>query len=93
MKSDKDLEFENHMNKVTKAIEKINKKVDLEQEDIREVFKSLMNAQISISEGFDEQIEELVERFTKLEDFIFRNINRKEDKNGSIHRWNKNSRD
>lgn len=93
MKSDKDLEFENHMNKVTKAIEKINNKVDLEQEDIREVFKSLMNAQISISEGFDEQIEELVERFTKLEDFIFRNINRKEDKNGSIHRWNKNSRD
>ena len=67
MKSDKDLEFENHMNKVTKAIEKINNKVDLEQEDIREVFKSLMNAQISISEGFDEQIEELVERFTKLE--------------------------
>ena len=93
MKSDKDLEFENHMNKVTKAIEKINNKLDLEQEDIREVFKSLMNAQISISEGFDEQIEELVERFTKLEDFIFRNINRKEDKNGSIHRWNKNSRD
>ena len=93
MKSDKDLEFENHMNKVTKAIEKINNKVDLEQEDIREVFKSLMNAQISISEGFDDQIEELVERFTKLEDFIFRNINRKEDKNGSIHRWNKNSRD
>ena len=93
MKKDKDLEFENHMNKVTKAIEKINNKVDLEQEDIREVFKSLMNAQISISEGFDDQIKELVERFSKLEDFIFRNINRKEDKNGSIHRWNKNSRD
>ena len=78
MKKDKDLEFENHMNKVTKAIEKINNKVDLEQEDIREVFKSLMNAQISISEGFDKQIEELDERFTKLENFIFRNINGKE---------------
>ena len=78
MKKDKDLEFENHMNKVTKAIEKINNKVNLEQGDIREVLKSLMNSSISISEGFEKHIEELGERFTKLEDFIFRKINRKE---------------
>ena len=80
MKKDKDLEFENHMNKVTKAIEKMNYEADLDQEDIREVLKSLMNSSISISEGFTKQCEELNEKFTKLEDFIFRKNYMKEVK-------------
>jgi hypothetical protein len=82
MKNDNNLNFENHIKKVNRAIEKINNKVDLEEEEIREVLKSLMNSCISISERFDNQIDELGERFKKLENFLFRKNHKREDKNG-----------
>ena len=72
--------LEEHMAKVTKAITKINEGTKLNDEDIREIFKSLMNAQIVVSETseklekkFDAEINVQRDRIKKLEDFLFRN--------------------
>lgn len=71
--------LEEHMAKVTKAITKINEGTKLNDEDIREIFKSLMNAQMVVSETseklekeFDREIKVQRDRIDKLEDFLFR---------------------
>ena len=72
--------LEEHMAKVTEAITKINEGKRLNDEDIREIFKSLMNAQIMVSEAseklekkFDAEIKVQGNSIKKLEDFLFRN--------------------
>ena len=71
--------LEEHMAKVTEAITKINQGERLNDEDIREIFKSLMNAQMVVSETseklekeFDREIKVQRDRIDKLEDFLFR---------------------
>ena len=71
--------LEEHMAKVTEAITKINEGTKLNDEDIREIFKSLMNAQMMVSETseklekkFDAEIKVQSDRVNKLEDFLFR---------------------
>ena len=72
--------LEEHMAKVTEAITKINQGERLNDEDIREILKSLMNAQMVVSETseklekkFDAEIKVERDRINKLEDFLFRN--------------------
>ena len=76
-------ELKEHMAKVTKAIHKINREETLDDSDIREILKSLMNAQIMISEIEEDHkneiktsIEKLEKQIKKLEDFMFRDSNK-----------------
>ena len=64
----KENKLEEHITKVTKAIEKINLEQPLDDSDIRETFKSIMNGQIMISEKQDE----IENKIKSLEDFLFR---------------------
>ena len=70
--------MEEHMSRVTEAIHKINSDEILNETDIKEVLKSLMNGQIFISEKnemiehkIEEKIKNINARIEKLEDFIF----------------------
>tara|TARA_Y100001936_G_C15861515_1_gene552726 strand:+ start:309 stop:512 length:204 start_codon:yes stop_codon:yes gene_type:complete len=49
-----DQNLDQHIKKVEKAINKINNNQELENFEINELFKSLMNAQIMVSEKQDE---------------------------------------
>tara|TARA_B100001029_G_scaffold89940_1_gene73853 strand:+ start:1870 stop:2112 length:243 start_codon:yes stop_codon:yes gene_type:complete len=69
-----------HISIVTEAIRKINEKIKLNDEDIREIFKSLMNGQIAVSkevEDFEDdmimEIDNLKDRIKKLEDLLLTN--------------------
>ena len=64
----KEKKLEEHITKVTKVIEKINLEQPLDDSDIRETFKSIMNGQIMISEKQDE----IENKIKSLEDFLFR---------------------
>ena len=75
----KENKLEEHMAKVTEAITKINEGTRLNDEDIREIFKSLMNAQMMVSETseklekkFDAETKVQRKKINKLEDFLFR---------------------
>ena len=68
-----------HMEKVSNAISKINEEQELNDTDIREVLRSLMNAQIMVSESekelgerLDADIKKLANYIKKLEDHLFR---------------------
>ena len=72
-------QLEEHMADVTVAITKINQGERLDDKDIREILRSLMNAQIMVSEAseklekeFDREIKVQRDRIDKLEDFLFR---------------------
>ena len=71
--------LEEHMADVTVAITKINQGERLDDKDIREILRSLMNAQIMVSEAceklekkLDREIKMQRDRIDKLEDFLFR---------------------
>tara|TARA_Y100000590_G_C15360502_1_gene878751 strand:- start:112 stop:357 length:246 start_codon:yes stop_codon:yes gene_type:complete len=73
-------DMEEHMTKVTEAITKINQGTKLNDEDIREIFKSLMNSQIMVSETneklekeINSEIQKVRNSVKKIEDFLFRN--------------------
>ena len=72
-------QLEEHMADVTVAITKINQGERLDDKDIREILRSLMNAQIMVSEAseklekkLDREIKMQRDRIDKLEDFLFR---------------------
>ena len=69
-----------HISIVTEAIRKINEKIKLNDEEIQEVIKSLMNGQIVVSkevEDFEDdmimEIDNLKDRIKKLEDLLLTN--------------------
>ena len=69
-----------HISIVTEAIRKINEKIKLNDEEIQEVLKSLMNGQIVVGkevEDFEDdmimEIDNLKERIKKLEDLLLTN--------------------
>ena len=69
-----------HISIVTEAIRKINEKIKLNDEEIQEVLKSLMNGQIVVGkevEDFEDdmimEIDNLKERIKKLEDLLLNN--------------------
>ena len=69
-----------HMSIVTEAIRKINEKIKLNDEEIQEVLKSLMNGQIVVGkevEDFEDdmimEIDNLKDRIKKLEDLLLTN--------------------
>ena len=63
-----DQNLDQHIKKVEKAINKINNNQELENFAINELFKSLMNAQIMVSEKQDE-----LEKKIRLYDFFGKN--------------------
>ena len=63
-----DQNLDQHIKKVEKAINKINNNQELENFEINELFKSLMNAQIMVSEKQDE-----LEKKIRLYDFFGKN--------------------
>ena len=63
-----DQNLDQHIMKVEKAINKINNNQELENFEINELFKSLMNAQIMVSEKQDE-----LEKKIRLYDFFGKN--------------------
>jgi hypothetical protein len=80
---DEQRKMHEHMAKVTEAITKINHGERLNDEDIREIFKSLMNAQMMVSDTseklekeFDKEIKVQRDRIDKLEDFLFRDYSK-----------------
>ena len=80
---DEQRKMHEHMAKVTEAITKINHGEKLNDEDIREIFKSLMNAQMVVSDTneklekeLDTQIQKLKDSIKKLEDFLFRDYSK-----------------
>ena len=80
---DEQRKMHEHIAKVTEAITKINEGTKLNDEDIREIFKSLMNAQMVVSdtnekleERFNAEVRVLKESIKKLEDFLFRDYSK-----------------
>ena len=71
--------MDQHISRVTKAIHKINSEEKLNEVDIREIFKSLMNGQMFISDQ-NEKIENkinisnknIMKKIERLESFLFR---------------------
>ena len=63
-----DQNLDQHIKKVEKAINKINNNKELENFEINELFKSLMNAQIMVSEKQDE-----LEKKIRFYDFFWKN--------------------
>ena len=63
-----DQNLDQHIKKVEKAINKINNNQELENFEINELFKSLMNAQIMVSEKQDE-----LEKKIRFYDFFWKN--------------------
>ena len=63
-----DQNLDQHIKKVEKAINKINNNQELENFEINELFKSLMNAQIMVSEKQDE-----LEKKIRFYDFFGKN--------------------
>jgi len=80
---DFDKDLHKHMADVTVAITKINQGERLDDKDIREILRSLMNAQIMVSDTneklekeLDTQIQKLKDSIKKLEDFLFRDYSK-----------------
>ena len=72
-----------HMAKVTIAITKINEEERLDDTDIREILRSLMNAQMMVSDTSDKLGEKLADtiiqleaKIKKLEDYLFRDYSK-----------------
>ena len=72
-----------HMAKVTIAITKINEEEKLDDTDIREILRSLMNAQMMVSDTSDKLGEKLADtilqleaKIKKLEDYLFRDYSK-----------------
>ena len=70
-----------HMSKVTIAITKINEEEKLDDTDIREILRSLMNAQMMVSDTNDKLGEKLANtviqleaKIKKVEDYLFRTL-------------------
>ena len=70
-----------HMSKVTIAITKINEEEKLDDTDIREILRSLMNAQMMVSDTNDKLGEKLAytviqleAKIKKVEDYLFRTL-------------------
>ena len=68
-----------HMEMVSNAIHKINEEQELNDTDIREVLRSLMNAQMMVSEAekklgdrLDADVKQLANNIKRLEDHLFR---------------------
>ena len=68
-----------HMESVSKAIIKINEEQELNDTDIREVLRSLMNAQMMVADAnkelgnrLDGDVKQLANKIKKLEDHLFR---------------------
>ena len=75
---DKEKMYE-HMEMVSNAIHKINEEQELNDTDIREVLRSLMNAQMMVSEAekklgdrLDADVKQLANNIKRLEDHLFR---------------------
>lgn len=67
------------MEMVSNAIHKINEEQELNDTDIREVLRSLMNAQMMVSEAekklgdrLDADVKQLANNIKRLEDHLFR---------------------
>lgn len=76
-------EMREHMAKVTIAITKINQEERLDDTDIREILRSLMNAQMMVSDTSDKLGEKLADtiiqleaKIKKLEDYLFRDYSK-----------------
>ena len=75
---DSNQSMDKHMSRVTEAIHKINSEEKLNEVDIRELFKSLMNSHIFISDQ-NEKIEKKInisnkninKKIERLESFLF----------------------
>lgn len=70
-------DFDVHVSIISKAVEKMANKEEINQEEVTELLKSLMNTAVSITMHFEEQLEDLVkelnDKIAKLETFLFRN--------------------
>ena len=76
-------EMSEHMAKVTIAITKINEEERLDDTDITEILRSLMNAQMMVSDTSDKLGEKLADtiiqleaKIKKLEDYLFRDYSK-----------------
>jgi predicted transcriptional regulator of viral defense system len=71
-----DKDFSEHISIIEKAVEKMQNDEEINQEEVTELLKSLMNNAIGMSRHFEELIDELTQDFndkiTKLETFLFR---------------------
>jgi len=70
-------DFDKHVSIISKAVEKMANKEEINQEEVTELLKSLMNTTVSMTMHFEEQLEDLVkdlnDKIAKLETFLFRN--------------------
>ena len=71
-----DKDFSEHISIIEKAVEKMQNDEEINQEEVTELLKSLMNNAVGMSRHFEELIDELTKDFndkiTKLETFLFR---------------------
>tara|TARA_A100001391_G_C5015262_1_gene264301 strand:- start:843 stop:1067 length:225 start_codon:yes stop_codon:yes gene_type:complete len=71
-----DKDFSEHISIIEKAVEKMQNDEEINQEEVTELLKSLMNNAVGMSRHFEELIDELSKDFndkiTKLETFLFR---------------------
>jgi len=71
-----DKDFSEHISIISKAVEKMQNDEEINQEEVTELLKSLMNNAVGMSRHFEELIDELSKDFndkiTKLETFLFR---------------------
>ena len=69
-------DFDEHVSIISKAVEKMANKEEINQEEVTELLKSLMNTTVSMTMHFEEQLEDLVkdlnDKIAKLETFLFR---------------------
>lgn len=69
-------DFDEHVSIISKAVEKMSKQEEINQEEVTELLKSLMNTTVSMTMHFEEQLEDLVKelnnKIAKLEAFLFR---------------------
>jgi len=70
-------DFDEHVSIISKAVEKMANKEEINQEEVTELLKSLMNTTVSMTMHFEEQLEDLVkdlnDKIAKLETFLFKN--------------------
>jgi len=71
-----DKDFSEHISIIEKAVEKMQNDEEINQEEVTELLKSLMNNAVGMSRHFEELIDELTKDFNdkiaKLETFLFR---------------------
>lgn len=69
-------DFDEHVSIISKAVEKMANKEEINQEEVTELLKSLMNTTVSMTMHFEEQLKDLVkdlnDKIAKLETFLFR---------------------